>query len=85
MNNATQENDLCEALAIVRASLGIKDGGNADTWLDCIAETQWEANAGKDRFQLLCDYVEHERMQAETPYGEELRRNGKPIADCDCC
>jgi hypothetical protein len=21
----------------------------------------------------------------DTPYGEELCRNGKPIADCDCC
>jgi hypothetical protein len=21
----------------------------------------------------------------ETPYGEELCRNGRPIADCDCC
>jgi len=62
--DATRQDDLCDALAIVRATLGIKDGGNADAWLDCIAETQWEANAGNDRFELLCDYVAHERMQA---------------------
>jgi hypothetical protein len=23
--------------------------------------------------------------QGEAPYGETLCRNGKPIADCDCC
>jgi hypothetical protein len=34
----------------------------------------------------------HARLRAEraaaideTPYGEELCRNGKPIADCNCC
>jgi hypothetical protein len=26
------------------------------------------------------DYID-----AETPYGQELCRNGKPIADCNCC
>ena len=63
--DATRESDLAIALAMARRLLGIKGGGTAHIWLDCIAETQWQENKGNARAALLFDYIAHE-MQSLT-------------------
>lgn len=66
---AIHESDLGAALAMVRQWLGIEGEGTAHIWLDCIAETQWDDNAGSDREALLQDYIAHERARRRNAQG----------------
>ena len=70
---------------------------NPQSWLDAIWESVWayeqtfgdcldsETSDKIDDIKTAMAWVTESLGLDETPYSESLCRNGKPMADCDCC
>jgi hypothetical protein len=70
---------------------------NPQSWIDTLWEAIWayedtfsdtldiETSNKIDDIKTAMAWITESLGLDETPYGEELCRNGKPIVDCDCC